>query len=235
MLRGRAGGIEARAVVPFAPVGAPHGAGRGAHQHAPQRRRHRLRAIGPAGLDVHPVLPSGLIAGPLSICRLSPQARRDSRLTDALPARSMLPRGGFEYDRVMTSAKRDAGDAAGSRRRRSECRCRQRPRRSGRGDPHREPAQEIRPAACAEGRVAIGARRRRGRHHRRLRLRQVDAASLHQLPGKPDQRHHPGQWRGDQAEGRQPRPHPSRPTAARSSASAPGSAWCSRASISGAT
>ena len=28
-------------------------------------------------------------------------------------------------------------------------------------------------------------------------LGQVDAAALHQLPGKPDQRHHPRQWRGD--------------------------------------
>ena len=39
------------------------------------------------------------------------------------------------------------------------------------------------------------------------RFRQVDPAALHQLPGEPDQRHHPRQWRGDQAEGRQPRQH----------------------------
>jgi octopine/nopaline transport system ATP-binding protein len=42
------------------------------------------------------------------------------------------------------------------------------------------------------------------------RLGQVDAAALHQLPGEPDQRHHPRQRRRDPAEGRQPWPHGAR-------------------------
>ena len=86
-------------------------------------------------------------------------------------ARSILGAVGFERDRVMTSAERDATKQRKRPKAVPSERCRDsrnRPRRRGRGDPYRGPAQEIRPAACAEGRIAVGARRRRRRHHRRL-------------------------------------------------------------------
>src|SRR6185295_12437585 len=95
-----------RAIMPFAVIGPPHGACSGAHQDALQRRRHRLRAERPSGLDVHPFLPV------LPFCdatnHLPPlAASRASRLTEA--RRTVhLARGGVECDRVMTSAERDA-------------------------------------------------------------------------------------------------------------------------------
>ena len=95
----------------------------------------------------------------------------------------------------------------------------------------REPAQELRRARGAEGHLARGARGRRDLDPRRLRLRQVDDAALHQHARDPRPAGIASAAR-DQAEagpprrrGRRPRPGRPHPLAR--------SRWSSRASISG--